>query len=103
MLLIVLRDMVVVCTVFKPNMFQTAEERQAVREEVRIMSKIFHPNVVLFMGACTLEGNNIMIGMLQLLLCDLLLYIKSRPTERASETDVRYMQSRKKCPPISKR
>jgi len=33
-----------------------------VREEVRIMSKIFHPNVVLFMGACTLEGNNIMIG-----------------------------------------
>lgn len=47
--------------VFKPNMFQTPEERQAVREEVRIMSKIFHPNVVLFMGACTLEGNNIMI------------------------------------------
>ena len=43
-------------------MFQTPEERQAVREEVRIMSKIFHPNVVLFMGACTLEGNNIMIG-----------------------------------------
>eukprot|EP01096_Ripella_sp_DP13-Kostka_P004162 TRINITY_DN1625_c0_g1_i5.p1 TRINITY_DN1625_c0_g1~~TRINITY_DN1625_c0_g1_i5.p1 ORF type:complete len:482 (-),score=181.11 TRINITY_DN1625_c0_g1_i5:153-1598(-) len=47
--------------VFKPDMFQTEEERQAIREEVKIMSKIYHPNVVLFMGACTLEGNNVMI------------------------------------------
>eukprot|EP01095_Lingulamoeba_sp_RSL-Kostka_P012223 TRINITY_DN479_c0_g1_i2.p1 TRINITY_DN479_c0_g1~~TRINITY_DN479_c0_g1_i2.p1 ORF type:complete len:455 (-),score=155.91 TRINITY_DN479_c0_g1_i2:272-1636(-) len=42
-------------------MFQTEEERQAIREEVSIMSKIYHPNIVLFMGACTLEGNDLMI------------------------------------------
>jgi len=51
------RGKVVAIKVFKPGMFQTEEERSAIREEVRIMSKIYHPNVVLFMGACTLEDN----------------------------------------------
>eukprot|EP01097_Dermamoeba_algensis_P001375 TRINITY_DN1518_c0_g2_i1.p1 TRINITY_DN1518_c0_g2~~TRINITY_DN1518_c0_g2_i1.p1 ORF type:complete len:555 (+),score=119.45 TRINITY_DN1518_c0_g2_i1:113-1777(+) len=30
---------------------------QAFRKEVEIMSKIFHPNIVLFMGACTVPGH----------------------------------------------
>jgi len=51
------RGKTVAIKVFKPGMFQTEEERQAIREEVRIMSKIYHPNVVLFMGACTLDDN----------------------------------------------
>mmetsp|Transcript_2619 Transcript_2619/g.6290 ORF Transcript_2619/g.6290 Transcript_2619/m.6290 type:complete len:657 (+) Transcript_2619:174-2144(+) len=35
-------------------------ELQSFREEVAIMSKIYHPNVVLFMGACT-KGKELMI------------------------------------------
>eukprot|EP00339_Tiarina_fusa_P004751 CAMPEP_0117019868 /NCGR_PEP_ID=MMETSP0472-20121206/15180_1 /TAXON_ID=693140 ORGANISM="Tiarina fusus, Strain LIS" /NCGR_SAMPLE_ID=MMETSP0472 /ASSEMBLY_ACC=CAM_ASM_000603 /LENGTH=499 /DNA_ID=CAMNT_0004724931 /DNA_START=1 /DNA_END=1500 /DNA_ORIENTATION=- len=51
------RGKIVAIKVFKPGMFQTEEERNAIRDEVRIMSKIYHPNVVLFMGACTVEDS----------------------------------------------
>lgn len=33
----------------------------AFRQEVAIVSKIFHPNIVLFMGACTVPGNMMII------------------------------------------
>lgn len=39
------------------NQHLTPEEMNDFRKEVQIMSKIFHPNVVLFMGACTQAGN----------------------------------------------
>lgn len=29
----------------------------AFRKEVEILSQIYHPNIVLFMGACTIPGN----------------------------------------------
>jgi len=34
---------------------------KAFRQEVEIMSKIFHPNVVLFMGACTVPGSMMIV------------------------------------------
>eukprot|EP01101_Sappina_pedata_P012089 TRINITY_DN823_c0_g1_i2.p1 TRINITY_DN823_c0_g1~~TRINITY_DN823_c0_g1_i2.p1 ORF type:complete len:442 (-),score=155.51 TRINITY_DN823_c0_g1_i2:519-1799(-) len=36
-------------------------ELEKFREEVKIMSKLPHPNVVLFMGACTKRGKDLMI------------------------------------------
>ncbi|KAL6056545.1 Dual specificity protein kinase [Balamuthia mandrillaris] len=33
------------------------EDLDSFRAEVRIMSKLYHPNVVLFMGACTIPGS----------------------------------------------
>uniref|UniRef100_A0A6B2L315 SH2 domain-containing protein n=1 Tax=Arcella intermedia TaxID=1963864 RepID=A0A6B2L315_9EUKA len=39
------------------NQNLTTQELEDFRREVAIMSKIFHPNVVLFMGACTQPGN----------------------------------------------
>mmetsp|Transcript_28558 Transcript_28558/g.71798 ORF Transcript_28558/g.71798 Transcript_28558/m.71798 type:complete len:494 (-) Transcript_28558:138-1619(-) len=46
--------------VFKHKKDLPEAELEAFREEVKIMSKIYHPNVVLFMGACTL-GKELMI------------------------------------------
>ena len=37
------------------------EERQELRGEVAMLSSIYHPNVVLFMGACTREEEQLMI------------------------------------------
>jgi serine/threonine protein kinase len=39
----------------------SAEELQDLRQEVAILSSIYHPNVVLFMGACTKEEEQLMI------------------------------------------
>jgi serine/threonine protein kinase len=39
----------------------TKEELQDLRQEVAILSSIYHPNVVLFMGACTREEDQLMI------------------------------------------
>jgi len=35
----------------------TEEELKGFRHEVQIMRRIFHPNVVLFLGACTFENS----------------------------------------------
>jgi len=38
-----------------------AKTLEAFRKEVEIMSKIFHPNIVLFMGACTVPGSMMIV------------------------------------------
>ncbi|KAH3760900.1 SHK1 protein [Pelomyxa schiedti] len=52
----------------KKQLWSTPAELAAFREEVRMLKSIFHTNVVLYMGACTME-NNVMI-VLEKMLCD---------------------------------
>jgi len=42
-----------------PNVqkFVTAEDKESFQQEVRNMANLFHPNIALFMGACTQEEN----------------------------------------------
>ena len=66
--------------VFKESMIRSDEDLKAIKDEVSIMryfffpikptvqplisnrSRIYHPNVVLFMGACAVPGKSLMIG-----------------------------------------
>ena len=63
-----------------PNNQTLSEEQQRVfRHEMSIMKKIFHQNVVLFLGACTAPGKLMIVT--ELMFCDLehLIHGRNRP------------------------
>lgn len=65
----------------------TKEELEDFRHEVSVMSQIFHPNVVLFMGAAT-GGNNIRI-VTELMSTDLESFLRKHGASTPLSTRIR--------------
>ncbi|KAH3745757.1 SHK1 protein [Pelomyxa schiedti] len=64
----VLKGIHVAVKVPKKQQWSSPEELALFREEVAILRTIFHTNVVLFLGACTAEGNVMIV--LEKMVCD---------------------------------